>query len=875
MVSLMQIFDWFKAGLIPSETQFRETWSSFWHKSERLPLTQVLGLNDEFKRIDDTKATKDDLRNVVSGLNPMGEALNMADLNTKPKRNNDSYFVLDQLDENGDTYIFRYDAELGQWVNTKQVVYQDVARKSDLSYRAENYDVYSIEGGYYFKGSEGEIGRINASDLSIITDNPAWRVAHKSVIKGKRYTFYFPKTSASDTIGVICACDDTGTILSVINKGQVGAGEYYSISLIPQVNIIALSLNFNYANKPYFIVDESLEIKKSFESIAIANETAFTTINQAFDVVNYTQIIGVAGYFGALINFRASRLYFEGFAPVSMVLYSDYAPLTQYGIKAITGDLIVQESANKWYVDLSAENAKMIGINFNRVEPPIVKVYYSESLENNQLVITEKLYNVTYLYKFAGREGKIGYVSQSNLAIVTNNADYRLVYLKVIQGKRYYFKFAATPTQSNVAVICKCDADGNIISSMLAGTNGTAGTYYEVSVIPQSDIIAVTINIAYQNKPYFRIDEENELIKSFRSEATANESSFNFFNQAFSRTTFQQIIGQANFWGGVLNFRPKKLYFKGSAPSTIILYSDYLPVTKNGVKYYETFTNEGNGIWSIDLTAEIGVKMVALNFNYASATPPTTFDVFYQDAVKYRLNGLDTKTDITNVAVQQLNDRLTEAIENMEGGIPNVILKDFYALGASSTEGTVTGNVSWVDKLAAKVAFNSVHKLAVGGSTILYDSGRTNLIDQIGNIPASSEGLITLMIGANDILLNHDMGDADAALALPSNQLNNTTNVAIAYRYAIETIINKCPKAIILELQLNPMQGYDAKVTELAEIKRKICKRYGIKIIETFLECGINSLNWSTYQVDEIHPNLDGQERIAMYQKGEFLRFMF
>ena len=70
MVSLMQIFDWFKAGLIPSETQFRETWSSFWHKSERLPLTQVLGLNDEFKRIDDTKATKDDLRNVVSGLNP-------------------------------------------------------------------------------------------------------------------------------------------------------------------------------------------------------------------------------------------------------------------------------------------------------------------------------------------------------------------------------------------------------------------------------------------------------------------------------------------------------------------------------------------------------------------------------------------------------------------------------------------------------------------------------------------------------------------------------------------------------------------------------------------------------------------------------------
>ena len=34
MVSLKQIFDWFKEGLEPDEIQFKESWSSFWHKSE-------------------------------------------------------------------------------------------------------------------------------------------------------------------------------------------------------------------------------------------------------------------------------------------------------------------------------------------------------------------------------------------------------------------------------------------------------------------------------------------------------------------------------------------------------------------------------------------------------------------------------------------------------------------------------------------------------------------------------------------------------------------------------------------------------------------------------------------------------------------------
>lgn len=141
MVALTKILEWFKAGLEPTEEQFKQSWTSFWHKSERLPQTQILGLNDSLN----DKASKDDLASVVSGLIPMGSVENMVELEAKIKRNNDSYYVNDQLDDNNNPYIFRYDAELDQWVNTKQVVYKDVVQKADLELKADKDDLVQLE----------------------------------------------------------------------------------------------------------------------------------------------------------------------------------------------------------------------------------------------------------------------------------------------------------------------------------------------------------------------------------------------------------------------------------------------------------------------------------------------------------------------------------------------------------------------------------------------------------------------------------------------------------------------------------------------------------------------------------------------------------
>lgn len=137
--------------------------------SSRISQSNVFGLTDNLNSLENKKANKEDLANVVGGLNPMGSVEKYADLAAKPKRNNDSYFVKDRPDENGDPYIFRYDAELGEWINTEQVVYKDVAKKIDISASIIDMSGYTvtIKGFLNNTGAVGNYGNLNNwGDLS-------------------------------------------------------------------------------------------------------------------------------------------------------------------------------------------------------------------------------------------------------------------------------------------------------------------------------------------------------------------------------------------------------------------------------------------------------------------------------------------------------------------------------------------------------------------------------------------------------------------------------------------------------------------------------------------------------------------------------------
>ncbi len=55
-VSLEQIRAWFKTGLKPTQKQFRQSWDSFWHKDEEIPIENVKNLEESLdKKSDDEK----------------------------------------------------------------------------------------------------------------------------------------------------------------------------------------------------------------------------------------------------------------------------------------------------------------------------------------------------------------------------------------------------------------------------------------------------------------------------------------------------------------------------------------------------------------------------------------------------------------------------------------------------------------------------------------------------------------------------------------------------------------------------------------------------------------------------------------------------
>lgn len=64
MKTQKEIISYFETGKNPTFQQFKDAWTSHWHKSEKLPITQVFGLNDALN----DKASKSDLENIGVSL---------------------------------------------------------------------------------------------------------------------------------------------------------------------------------------------------------------------------------------------------------------------------------------------------------------------------------------------------------------------------------------------------------------------------------------------------------------------------------------------------------------------------------------------------------------------------------------------------------------------------------------------------------------------------------------------------------------------------------------------------------------------------------------------------------------------------------------
>lgn len=163
MVSIKQLFEWFATGKFPSEAQFGEQFKSFWHKSERLPIEQIFGLQEE-------------IANVTTKFK--GYYSTLAELQTAyPQSEN----IKDFFAWVGSPYpgtVWKVKVDGGAWTDTGEVPTQqeidltEYAKKIDLATKTPMLDTLK-QGSYNyydnFRWTKGGVGYVTSvmSDAKI------------------------------------------------------------------------------------------------------------------------------------------------------------------------------------------------------------------------------------------------------------------------------------------------------------------------------------------------------------------------------------------------------------------------------------------------------------------------------------------------------------------------------------------------------------------------------------------------------------------------------------------------------------------------------------------------------------------------------------
>ncbi|MFK7048716.1 hypothetical protein FLACOL_01058 [Flavobacterium columnare] len=67
MIAIDVIKSFFKTGLKPTQDQFSATWDSFWHKMDKIPITQIEGMERIFDAINNISQNQQNIRIVPVG----------------------------------------------------------------------------------------------------------------------------------------------------------------------------------------------------------------------------------------------------------------------------------------------------------------------------------------------------------------------------------------------------------------------------------------------------------------------------------------------------------------------------------------------------------------------------------------------------------------------------------------------------------------------------------------------------------------------------------------------------------------------------------------------------------------------------------------
>jgi hypothetical protein len=140
MTGLNTIKNWFKTGLKPTQTQFWDTWDSFWHKEDRIPVTQIDGVDNLL----DQKANKSIVDNHLTDsgahsslflskedISKKGQPNGYAPLNATKKIPSENLEIINNLIDGGETSLLS--AEMGKLLRSQILNIQNLLHSNDVT----------------------------------------------------------------------------------------------------------------------------------------------------------------------------------------------------------------------------------------------------------------------------------------------------------------------------------------------------------------------------------------------------------------------------------------------------------------------------------------------------------------------------------------------------------------------------------------------------------------------------------------------------------------------------------------------------------------------------------------------------------------------
>ena len=200
----------------------------------------------------------------------------------------------------------------------------------------------------------------------------------------------------------------------------------------------------------------------------------------------------------------------------------------------------------------------------------------------------------------------------------------------------------------------------------------------------------------------------------------------------------------------------------------------------------------------------------------------------------------------------------------------------YKALGDSITYGYGSNTNSYADRLNGIFGFGDYQKLAVNGTSVMYNSSRSYLLNQINQISTGFKGLITIMCGVNDYRSNHTLGNVEAVLQKDFSALTPTASFAEALRYELEYILRNIPGAVLVYIL--PLHHYYASSTNSLDdyrvIIRRVCEFLSVPCLKTYKKCNVSSATFGVYTTDNLHLNDAGQQLVANSIKPDLYDYL-